>query len=69
LYINSGAPNNTNIQNIFKKFEMFYTGKDQLNMSRRKERAQKLAEKQEFAEKRHRLLNVLVQRLLVRINY
>ena len=35
-------------------------------MKRRQERAQKIAEREEYTEKRNRLLNVLVQKLLVR---
>ena len=35
-------------------------------MNKRKEKALKIAEKQEYDEKRNRLLNVLVQKLLVR---
>lgn len=35
-------------------------------MKKRQERAQKIAEKEEYTEKRHRLLNVLVQKLLLK---
>ena len=34
-------------------------------MNKRMERAQRIAEKQSFDEKKHRLLSVLVQKLMV----